>query len=133
MANLTGAIINTQEDTVKAVTTSLIVASGVTVFEGALLSSNGSDEAILAVTGAKCIGVAMNSAVAGDKVAVRSQHVQEFPAALAAGNLLVNVYAGGDNPADVTLTPNTAVLGYIVEYTANGVNVLMTLDFRSNI
>ena len=88
------------------------VASGVTIYDGAIVSLNASGEAIVGVSTTKFGGIAQNYAEAGENVTLHYNHVEELPLATTVANIGVAVYATSDNV--LTLTPNTCIVGYIV-------------------
>jgi hypothetical protein len=111
MALATNKVSKTKHDDL-AIVRQAVVAAGVTIYEGAMVSLNASGEAIVAVSTTKFGGIAQNYGVAGDTITLHYNHVEELPLATTVANIGVAVYATSDNV--LTLTPNTCIVGYIV-------------------
>lgn len=96
------------------------------VKEGWLVSIDGSGDAVPAVTTARIAGVAQNDAAAGERVTCyfgRAVWLNKSNAA--ATDVGVTMYAA-DNDT-VTATPNTAILGPVVDWETGHVLVSLTL------
>jgi len=90
----------------------MIVASGVTIYEGTLVSKDASGYAIAAEPDYECVGIAADTRTAGQPLTVRSGHVVQLNfASIAQSNIGDIVYASDNQTA--TTTPNTALLGRI--------------------
>lgn len=104
----------------------LTVATSVTIYQGTLVSIDGSGDAIVGVTTSRIAGIALNTAEAGEVVQVASGHIVKLAlSGAAATHLNTTVYAA-DNQT-VTATPNTAILGRVIDWETGYVWVLLTL------
>ena len=111
-----------------SLTRQLIVATGVTIYEGANVSLDGSGNAIVGVAGTKCVGISMDYGVAGDNIAVIILQVERITFATTAANVGEPIYVLTDDT--YTLTPNAAKLGYIVNWIdAATVDIQVTPDY----
>jgi hypothetical protein len=106
----------------------LTVATGVTIYEGANVSLDGSGDAIVGVSGTKCVGISKDYGEAGDTVTVEILQVERITFATSADKVGEPIYVLTDDT--YTLTPNASKLGYIVSYIdASTVDVHVTPDY----
>lgn len=107
-------------------TRTLTVATGVTIYEGTLVSIDGSGNAVVAVTSARIAGIAKNTAIAGEIVTCYyGLTVRLNLSSVAATAVGATAYAADNDTA--TLSSNTAILGPVQSIETNLVWVDLTL------
>ena len=126
MANATEAIEKHFRKEELSMTTKLTVATGVTIYQGTLVSIDGSGNAVVATTSARIAGIAEETAAAGETVTVLSGLIVRLAlTGAAATHVNTTVYAADNQTAQAA--SNTAILGRVVDYETGYVWVLLTL------
>jgi hypothetical protein len=106
-------------------TRTLTVAAGVTIYEGTLVSINGSGEAIVGTTGSRIAGVAQSTATAGETVTCYFSGAWWFNITSPVATMIgVTAYATDNNT--VQTSSNTAILGPIVDVSSTQALVWIT-------
>lgn len=126
MANATNAIKQNIRSEHLAISTKLTVAAGVTIYEGTLVSIDGSGNAIVAATNARIAGVAKETKTAGEELTVYHNHVHRFIyTSVAATAVNTAAYAADNQTAQAN--SNTAILGPVVDVGTNVAWIHLTL------
>lgn len=127
MAALAAAKVRTVQKPNLVVRRSVVVDTGETLYSGAIVTLNGVNGAEAATTGNACIGISTDTYTAGQTAILEYNHIELLTlASPTVANIGAAVYAS--DSGTLTLTPNTAIVGYISDLgsVANTVYVRVT-------
>lgn len=103
------------------------VATGVTVHDNWCVCLDSSGNVVNGTTSRPVGGIVMQGKTAGEKVELLYNHVQKFICAGVDATCIGTTAYLADNQT-ATLTPNTAILGQIVDWEDGAIYVHMTLE-----
>ncbi len=98
----------------------LVKAGEADIYVGAVVAlDSGGTEFVHASATERCVGIAQNHAAAGEELIVHFGHIERLPfTGATSGSIGVLVYATDDST--LTLTPNTCIVGLIVDVPSDG-------------